>query len=124
MVIGITIVVGIQFLATWGVRETNDAATKFFFGHAAPYFLNSFFIFGFFPIICKYMNLVQKQEQFESQYPDLAKSFVGARKTSFAGADTENNQASALMGETRNAYLVNTGDSTGKGNSFVGTSQA
>ena len=59
MLIGISIAVGVQLLATWAVRETNDAATKFFFGHAAPYFLNSFFIFGFFPILCKYMHLVQ-----------------------------------------------------------------
>ena len=49
----------IQFFL-WAVEKTDDVATKFFFGRAVPEFCVAFFIFGFFPIICKWTYLVLK----------------------------------------------------------------
>ena len=83
MMIGVPITVGVQFFFLWAIKRTNDIPTKFFFGYAVPYFINSFFIFGIFPIVCKYMKLVQGEEHFAVQYPDLAStSFIGGNKAS------------------------------------------
>ena len=38
-------------------------ATRFFFGFSIPMFCNSFFIFGFYPIICKWLHLVLKADE-------------------------------------------------------------
>ena len=62
MVVGLGIAYGVQRFFSWAVHGTNDIATAYFFGHAMPRFFNSFFIFGFFPIICKWLKLVQQDE--------------------------------------------------------------
>jgi len=72
MILGLSIAVGAFFFFAWIVSDTNDLATIFFFGHALPNFLISFFIFGLFPIMCKWMHLIQKEDQFVEQFPDLA----------------------------------------------------
>ena len=51
-------------------------ATQYFFGSALPFFLTSYFIFGLFPVLCKYMKLVQEQQKLLTQYPDLALSYT------------------------------------------------
>ena len=66
MVLGLAIAIGVQYFFYWAVKQTNDIATRFFFGYALPNFLNSFFIFGLFPVICKRLKLVQQDEQFAS----------------------------------------------------------
>ena len=58
MILGVAIAVAIQYFFTWVTQQTNDIATKYFFGHALPFLINSFIIFGLFPIACKYMRLV------------------------------------------------------------------
>ena len=65
MVLGVGITVCVQLFFEWAISDTNDLATKFFFGKAVPYFLNSFFVFGLFPVACKWLRLVQKEEQFQ-----------------------------------------------------------
>ena len=64
MILGVSIAVGVQYFFKWVTHVTNDIATRYFFGHAVPFLLNSFFIFGLFPIMCKFMRLVQKEENF------------------------------------------------------------
>ena len=64
MVLGLAITVGVQVFFTWCVSSTNDIATMYFFGYAVPYFVNSFFIFGLYPIICTWIGLVQEDQSF------------------------------------------------------------
>ena len=64
MLLGLAITIGSQQFFTWSVSRTNDIATMYFFGYAVPYFVNSFFIFGLFPIVCKWMHLVQEDKNF------------------------------------------------------------
>ena len=59
---GVAIAVGIQMFFAWMTNQTNDLATKYFFGHLVPLFLNSFIIFGLFPLFCKHVGLVQKED--------------------------------------------------------------
>ena len=63
-VIGVGVAVGFQTLFDWMVNGTNDIATKYFFGAAFPYFCNSFFIFGLFPVLCAKVGLVQEESNF------------------------------------------------------------
>ena len=70
--VGVPITIGIQYSFLLAIKQSNDIPTKYFFGYAIPYFLNSFFIFGIFPIVCKYLHLVQEEASFVTQYPDLA----------------------------------------------------
>ena len=58
MVIGVAITAGNMYFFNWIVSNSNDTATKYFFGKAVPYFINSFFIYGIFPIVCKHINLI------------------------------------------------------------------
>jgi hypothetical protein len=47
------------YLAFWFcVRSSTIQSTRYFFAFAAPALFISFFMFGVFPIICKYMSLV------------------------------------------------------------------
>ena len=63
-VIGVGVTVGVQLFFNWAVDDTNDIATKYFFGAAFPYFCNSFFVFGLFPALCSKIGLVQKESNF------------------------------------------------------------
>lgn len=74
MILGVAITVGVQTFFLWVTEGVNDEATRYVFGYALPGFLNSFFIFGFFPIACVHMRLVQKEEQFATQFPDITRA--------------------------------------------------
>ncbi len=65
-VLGISVAVGIYYFFQWVTSETNDIATKYFFGNLIPQFLTSFFIFGLFPILCKLIGLVQSDNEHAS----------------------------------------------------------
>ena len=71
-VLGLGAVYGIDRLFVWAMYDIDDQATKFFFGFALPAYFTSFFIFGWFPIICKWLHLVLKEEDLEKLFPDLA----------------------------------------------------
>lgn len=71
MVLGVASAYGINFFFQWCVKGVNDLATKYFFGCALPGFLSAYWVFGFFPIICKWMGLVQKEEEYAKQFPDV-----------------------------------------------------
>ena len=71
MVLGVASAYGINRLFQWCVKGVNDLATKYFFGCALPGFLSAYWVFGFFPIICKWMGLVQKEEEYAKQFPDV-----------------------------------------------------
>ena len=73
-ILGVGTTIGVQLFFGWVTHKTDDIATKFFFGEALPFFLNSWFIFGLFPILCKYMHLVQQDDRFVNMYPELARS--------------------------------------------------
>ena len=55
---------GIAYFFYYFVKDTNDQATKYFFIFLLPNFLVSFFVFGWFPIICNWMGLVITRENF------------------------------------------------------------
>ena len=101
-ILGVSITVGNQVFFTWVTRETNDIATKFFFGEAVPFFLNSYFIFGLFPILCKHMRLVQQEDTFVNMYPELASrsqlqtSFTAGLKQSPTSLRRQQNEKSNL----------------------------
>ena len=72
--IGLLIALGVREFFTWTVSHTNDISTMYFFGFALPYFLISFFIFGIYPIMCaQWLHLVQSNDQFAIQFPDLGR---------------------------------------------------
>ena len=62
-VIGVSLAFFFQWMFLELVAKTNDMATRFFFGFSIPMFCASFFIFGFYPIICKWMHLVLRADE-------------------------------------------------------------
>ena len=56
---------GIAYFFFFVTKNSNDQATKFFFIFFLPNALVSFFVFGFFPIICNRIGLVISSEQFQ-----------------------------------------------------------
>ena len=76
----------------------------YFFGYAMPYFLNSFFIFGFYPIICKWLRLVQQNEQFATQFPDLARSQMLMSTNGGAANGIRGGQAKRSMGHAMETW--------------------
>lgn len=65
LVLGLSISIGIAYFFFFITQHSNDQATKFFFIFFLPNALISFFIFGFFPIICNRIGLVISSEQFQ-----------------------------------------------------------
>lgn len=57
-ILGLSIAYGVFYAFDLVLAESNDIATRYFFGSALPMFLMSFFIFGLYPIICNKIGLV------------------------------------------------------------------
>jgi hypothetical protein len=55
---------GIAFGCFSMARNSSDQATKFFFIFLLPNFTISFFCFGLFPILCKWIGLVIPRAKF------------------------------------------------------------
>jgi hypothetical protein len=59
-ILGMALTVGI-YAAFWAtIYHSPIQSTRYFFGFAAPALFISFFMFGLFPIACKYIGLVRK----------------------------------------------------------------
>ena len=71
--LGCLVSVGLYVLFWGSIRTSSIQSTRYFFGFAAPALLISFFMFGLFPIACKYMGLVSKVT------PNLNSSNTAAR---------------------------------------------
>ena len=63
LVFGIAVAVGIDGFFLWVISNSNDLSTKYLFGYAVPNFLSSYWIFGIFPIVCKWTHLVQDEKE-------------------------------------------------------------
>lgn len=81
MVLGLAVAFGITFLFHWTVHASNDLATKYFFGYAIPAFLSSYWIFGIFPIVCKWLHLIQNEKELEQLMPEIAGKSTTAKLT-------------------------------------------
>jgi len=72
LIVGLSIAFGINYFFNWLTSKISDVPTKFFFGYAFPGFIVSYWIFGIFPIICKWLHLVQKEEELDELFPEIA----------------------------------------------------
>jgi hypothetical protein len=72
--LGLAVTVSIYAAFWYMVKDSSIYSTRFFFGFAAPALFISFFMFGLFPIVCKYIGLVRKFA------PDLGSSMKSRAK--------------------------------------------
>ncbi len=56
----------------WAIQPFDDQTTEYFIAFVLPFFINSIFIYGLFPIVCKKMRFVQEDESFATQFINLA----------------------------------------------------
>lgn len=80
MVLGVAGAIGINYVLEYATLDIPDQATKFIFGHALPGFLSAFWVFGIFPIVCKWLHLVLKEEDLGKLFPGLASQVLSTNK--------------------------------------------
>lgn len=68
-VIAAGVYVGFYYLG----RNNKNQSQKYIYQHALPNFLNSFFEYGLFPIICKKIGLLQAEVLEPPSTPELIK---------------------------------------------------
>mmetsp|Transcript_26007 Transcript_26007/g.32435 ORF Transcript_26007/g.32435 Transcript_26007/m.32435 type:complete len:194 (-) Transcript_26007:88-669(-) len=117
MVIGVAIAVGVDYFFEWCVHEVNDLATKYFFGHALPGFLTAYWVFGLFPIVCKWMGLVQREDELAKQFPEVIAQVAASEKLTRQNT-LHNSRNVSMVSRSPNTNPSNRPSNQGSGGGF------